>query len=141
MLQYFAFLLSSILVTIMLFMSRHNSSTSSGTSQEMSRHKNSLLRIVLSSDFHYAITFIYLLQHFFVSPSHIMSRQSFKISRHTLNFQLEFNLSLLQHITACCDTTLGGCFELLLRHYEIMLRHSEIMSRHFFLSHFLCFSC
>ena len=42
--------------------------------------------IVLSSDFHYVATFISLLQPFLVNPSHIMSRQSFEMSRQYLNF-------------------------------------------------------
>ena len=47
--------------------------------------------IVLSSDFHYVATFISLLQHFSVNPSHIMSRQSCEMSRQSLNFKLELS--------------------------------------------------
>ena len=62
--------------------------------------------IVLSSDFHYAATFISLLQHFSFNPSHIMSRQSCEISRQSFASKFSSALSLLRHITACCDTAL-----------------------------------
>ena len=133
--RHFSCLLSSILVTTMLFMSRHNSDTSSRTSQAMSWHKNPLSR-------HSSVFWFSLCRniHFFVvtflsqSFSYYVVTK-FEMSQKSLNFQLKFNFvfvgtyhSLLQH----CPV---GCLERLLRHYEIM-------SQHFYLSQFFCyFSC
>ena len=84
--------------------------------------------IVLSSDFHYVATFIYLLQHFLDNPSHIMSRQSFEMSQQSLNVQLEFNFVFVTIYNCLLRHCLASCLELLLRHSEIMSRHYEIMS-------------